>query len=343
MNRDNEQVELRSEQAFADLLGSASPRLTPPAADEAQVRDAVCTEWQGLMQRRSRRRHLTSIALAASVLIAVFAGLGLLRNPMESFGAQQVATIGRQFGPVIIRTQDEVARHSVSLIKGSDVVETRSDAGLELGWHDGGSLRLDESTVVVFEAVDQIYLQTGRVYFDSVNSPLSSRVERSGLVELRIRTDSGVVSHLGTQYMIEANADGLTISVREGEVSYEGMRSVAKAGQKLKISTDGSIEIEETEVYGDEWQWIGKTAPAVSLGGRRVAEALAWVGRETGRSIKYATPAAETIASNFSLIGFNAETNLNPVRALFIFAEVADLNVHIDGGEIVVYERTPEK
>jgi hypothetical protein len=143
--------------------------------------------------------------------------------------------------------------------------------------------------------------------------------------------------------MIEANADGLTISVREGEVSYEGMRSVAKAGQKLKISTDGSIEIEETEVYGDEWQWIGKTAPAVSLGGRRVAEALAWVGRETGRSIKYATPAAETIASNFSLIGFNAETNLNPVRALFIFAEVADLNVHIDGGEIVVYERTPEK
>ena len=343
MNRDNEQVELRSEQAFADLLGSASPRLTPPAADEAQVRDAVCAEWQGLMQRRSRRRHFSSIALAASVLIAVFAGLGLLRNPMGSFDTQQVATIGKQFGSVIIRTQDEVARHSISLIKGSDVVETRSDAGLELGWHGGGSLRLDESTVVVFEAVDQIYLQTGRVYFDSVNSPLSSRVERSGLVELRIRTDSGVVSHLGTQYMIEANADGLTISVREGEVSYEGMRSVAKAGQKLKISTDGSIEIEETEVYGDEWQWIGKTAPAVSLGGRRVAEALAWVGRETGRSIKYATPAAEAIASNFSLIGFNAETNLNPVRALFIFAEVADLNVHIDGGEIVVYKRTPEK
>lgn len=343
MNSENEQTELRSEQAFADLLGSASPRPMPPAADEVQVRAAVHAEWRSLMQRRSRRRQFTSLALAASVLLAVFAGFGLLRDPVGSFAAQQVATIGKQFGPVIIRTQGEIAGDAVALIKGSDIVETRADAGLELGWHDGGSLRLDENTIVVFEAIDQIYLQKGRVYFDSVNSPLSSRVNRSGPVTLRIWTDGGVVQHLGTQYMLEANTDGLTISVREGEVSFDENKGLATAGQKMAITVGGSVNVEETDVYGDEWQWIENTAPAVKLGGRPATEGLAWVGRETGRSIEFVTPAAEAVANSASLIGFNAETNPNPVRALFMIAEMVDLNIQIDGGVIVVREITPEK
>ena len=342
MNSNNEQAELQSEQAFAELLGCVSPRPTPPIADEAQVRTAVHAEWRSLIQHRSRRRQFISMALAASVLLTVFTALNLLRDPMGSFGAQQVATIGKQFGPVVIRTQGEIVRDTVASIRGSDVVETLADAGLELSWHDGGSLRLDENTTVVFEAINQIYLKKGRVYFDSVDNPLSFGVGHSGLVELQIRTDSGVVRHLGTQYMLEATADGLIISVREGEVSFDGNKGLAKAGQQLAISHSGRIGIEETDVYGDEWQWIQKTAPAVSLGGRRVAEALAWVGRETGRSIEYATPAAEAIASDFSLIGFGAETNLNPSRALYMFAEMADLNVRIEGGVIVVRERTFE-
>ena len=130
MNSDNERAEFRSDQAFADLFDSASPRPMPPVADEAQVRDAVYAEWQGLMKARSRRRHFSSMALAASVLLAVFVGLGLLRDPTESFRAQQVATIGQQFGPVIIRTQGEIAGSDVASIKGSDIIETRSDAGL---------------------------------------------------------------------------------------------------------------------------------------------------------------------------------------------------------------------
>lgn len=343
MNSDDNQAELRSEQAFAELFGNAAPRAAPPTADEAQVRDAVYAEWRGLMQRRSRRRRFTSYALAASVLIAVFAGLGLLRDPSVSFGIQQVATIGKQFGLVIIRTDGEGVREAAVSVRGDDIVETLASAGIELGWHDGGSLRLDENTIVVFEAIDQIYLQKGRIYFDSVNSPLSSRVKKSGPVELRIRTDDGVVQHLGTQYMLEVNSDGLAISVREGKVSIDGARGVATAGQQLSILAGGIMETKETNVYGDQWQWIEKTAPAVKLGGRRVVEALAWVGRETGRSIEFSTPVAEAIANKESLVGFNVETNLNPARALYIFAEMADLQVRVDGGIILVRERTLEE
>ena len=148
MNSNDERAESRSEQAFVELFGNASPRPTPPTADEVIVRDAVHAEWQTLMQRRSRRRNVMSMALAASVLLTVFAGLSLLRDPMESFGAQQVATIGEQFGPVIIRTQGEIAGETVASIRGSDTVETLSDAGLELGWHGGGSIRLDENTKI---------------------------------------------------------------------------------------------------------------------------------------------------------------------------------------------------
>ena len=334
MERNKELKELRSDEAFAELLGKATPRSAPPAADEALIREAVHAKWQLISGRHVRRRHITSFALAASVLLAVFATLNLLRDPVSDIRNQKMATIEKQFGDISVnaRIAGDV---EMAVIEGGAVVETGSGSGLALGWHDGGSLRIDENTMVVFEAVDQIYLEYGRVYFDSEQGPLASQPAKSGAVEFSIRTDHGVLRHLGTQYMARVDADALVISVRDGVVSIDGnVIARASAGQQFAISASGSLTINDTNGV-DDWEWVERSTPTVNLDGRMVAEALAWVSRESGRTIHYASDGAEMLAKQAQLRG---DMELPPTRALEIFMMTVDLNARIEGDVIVVNE-----
>ena len=334
MDRNKELKELRSDEAFAELLGKVPPRSAPPAADEALIREAVHAEWQLVSGRHVRRRHITSFALAASVLLAVFATMNLLRDPVSDFRTQQMATIEKQYGDISVnaRIAGDV---EMAVIEGDAVVETGSESGLALGWHDGGSLRIDENTMVVFEAVNQIYLAYGRVYFDSREGPLSLQPAKIGAVKLSIRTDHGVVRHLGTQYMTQVGADELVISVREGVVSIDGhVTARASAGQQFAISGSGELSISETNGIND-WEWVEDATPAVNLNGRFVAEVLEWVSRESGRSISYASEGAERLANQAQLRG---DMELPPTRALEIFMMTVDLNARIEGEVIVVSE-----
>ena len=334
MERNEESNELRSEEAFAELLGKSPPRLSPPAEDEALIRRALHAEWQQVTAGNVRRRQITTFALAASVVLAVFATLNLLRDPVVDIGSLRLATVDKQFGELSVNSRIANAGQ-VAAIKGSDVVETRSDSGLALGWYDGGSLRLDENTMVVFEAANQIYLKNGRVYFDSETGPLSSQPASSGAVDLSIRTDHGVLRHLGTQYMTKVDGDELVISVREGVVSIDGnVTARASAGQQFAISASGELSIDDTNGV-DDWEWIERSTPAVNLDGRLVAEALAWVSRESGRTIQYASVEAELLARTETLHG---DFDMEPSRALEIFMMTVDLNARKEGEVIVVSE-----
>ena len=329
----NKQLEAPgSDEAIAELLGTASPRAPPPAADEALIREAVHAEWQIVSGGHVRRRNFTYFAIAASVLLAVFATLNLLRDPVGDFGSRQMATIEKQFGEINVNDQ-LVNAVQMAAIKGGDVVETESESGLALGWHDGGSLRLDEQTVVAFEANNQIYQQRGRVYFDSEAGPLSARPASSDAVELAIRTEYGVVRHLGTQYMTEVGVDQLVVSVREGMVSINGKARATK-GRRFVISGSGVLSIGDTNGV-DDWEWIEKSTPAVNLDGRLVHEGLEWVSRESGRTIKYASAEAESLARTKELRG---DFDMEPSRALEIFMMMVDLNARQEGEVIVVSE-----
>lgn len=324
--------ELGSDEAFAELLSAASPRSAPPEAEAALIRAAVHAEWQRVAAGRTRRRHIASFALAASVLLAVFATLNLLRDPIDDFRLQQVATIAKQFGDVVVNDQVAGSRQA-AMVHGRDIVSTGSASGLALDWHDGGSLRLDENTMVEFEAGNQIYLQRGRVYFDSQAGPLSAQAAGGDAVEFAIRTDYGTVRHLGTQYMANVGSGELVVSVREGMVSIGGTVRATK-GQQFAISRAGVLTASDTNGV-DDWGWVEKSSPAVNLHGRLIHEALEWVSRESGRTIQYTSAGAEALARTESLKG---DFEFEPSRALEIFMLTVDLTARIEGTVIVVSE-----
>ena len=317
------------------LLRQASPRPAPPAADRQHVREAVRAEWRDQIRRRRRRRHIQVFALAASVLVAVIAAIATL-GPLPPTPVQ-VARVERSHGAVyLLGEQSELSALPASnVIVAGQSVMTGDDAGLGLAWQNGGSLRLGENTRIEFRAPDTVLLRSGRAYYDSDESLLATNAARRAAAQLRIETPHGSVRHVGTQFMTFTDDEGLTVSVREGEVLVRTRyyEQSAGAGQQLKVSGSARPSIVDIRGYGPAWDWVESTAPAAALDGRTVREFLGWVARETGLALEFEDEAAARLASKETLRG---TVDTEPREALRVWMLGVDLEWRIEDGAIRV-------
>ena len=322
MNRTDQEQDLRSERALEDLLGKAEPRQIPPQQDEELIRDVVHAEWDQVVNRRLRTRRVTQFALAASVILAFFAGLNVLRGPLHGDQLQQVANIEKQFG-------------IITMLNDGHVVKTGQESGLTLAWNDGGSLRLDQSTQIEIESSSEIYLYSGRLYFDSMPSGVPTVIADRGKAKLTIRTDVGTVRHFGTQFITQTNGDELSVLVREGRVSVEGtdVNETAAAGQKLTVTGNGRMLVDKVEASGGDWQWIEKTSPSFTLDNRPIIEFLTWVSRETGQPLRFESKRAEQVVRTEDLRGV---VEMEPSRALRTYMQSVAVSWRIEDGVIVI-------
>ncbi len=322
MNRMNQEQDMRSERALEELLGKAEPRPLPPQQDEEQIRQAVRAEWDRVTRRRIRTRRVTQFALAASVLLAVFASFNALRGPFDGNKLQQVASIEKQFGVITILSDDQA-------------VETGAESGLTLAWNDGGSLRLDQNTHLEFESGSEIYLRSGRIYFDSMPSGIPTVITDSGNAKLTIRTDAGTVRHYGTQFITQIDGDELRVLVREGRVSFEGARveKIASVGQKLTVARNGQPTVDAIELTGGDWQWIEKTSPSFTLDNRPIIEFLTWVSRETGQPLRFDSRLAEQVVNTKELRGV---VEMEPRLALRTYMHSVAVSWRYEDGFIVI-------
>ena len=325
MNRINQKQDLRSERALEELLGKAEPRPLPPQQDEELIRQAVHAEWDQVTSRRVRTRRFTQFAIAASVLLAVFASLFVLRGPFDGIELQQVASIEKQFGVI-------------TMLSDGHAVETGAESGLTLAWNDGGSLRLDQNTHVEFESGSEIYLQSGRIYFDSMPSGIPTVITNPNMAKLTIRTDAGVVRHFGTQFITQTDGDELSVLVREGKVTVEGQsfEETVAVGKKLTVTRNGQTTVYDIKLSGGDWQWIEKTSPSLMLNNRPIIEFLTWVSRETGKQIDYESASAKQVVMTEELRGVREVVHDEPSYALDLYMPLTGLTWRTENDAIVI-------
>ena len=321
MSSMNDEQDIRSEEALRVLFEHVSRRLQPPVRDEEEIRRAVLVEWRRSTRKRQRRNQFMYWALVASVLLAVFLGL---RTPLGPTTPVLVATIEKSVGEAILRQHAAVARiishdQPPNIMSGQTVI-TGAEAALSLSWSKGGSLRVDRETELIFISPTVVELVVGRIYFDSGLVAVGG----AGKSSLTVNTDIAVVRHVGTQFMTRILDDSLTVSIREGAVSIEGVRydGTATAGQRIEIQADGAYENDAEPGYGADWIWVEAIAPSLNLDGWTILEFLNWVSRESGRPLKFETASARTIAASEELRGI---VDVEPTRALTIFLQTTDL------------------
>lgn len=336
MNLTGNHEAVRNDDAVEALLEQASPRPTPADKDEEMIRAAVLSEWQAVTGQRRTRRRVAHFAIAATVLLGVAVTFNALQ--VSGIAPVQVATIAKSHGSIHVRGEGSQMHelHDLTSITSGQLIITNHDSGIGLAWGNGGSLRIAADTRIEFVAGDEVFLHSGRIYFDSIPSELiADKTRNSGDARLRIVTIHGTVTHLGTQYMTSVSGSELTVSVREGEVSVDGNYHDQKAlaGQQLSIAGSARPSITNFPRYGPAWDWIEEVSPDVETDGRSVYAFLHWAGRETGLRVEYPDEATKQVAQEVML---NGRANLKPRVALEFWLESTNLNWYVDRGTIKV-------
>jgi hypothetical protein len=320
--------------ALEDLLRHASPRPAPESVAVAKAKAALREEWRDVTGKRQKRRRVMQYAIAATMLLGAFVAINVLRLPTVE--VVQVASIAKSFGSVYL-----LGEHSELLdtpdrsnVFSGQTIVTGDEAGLALAWGLGGSLRVDENTRIQLSDNSSVYLEAGRIYFDSQNATLITGIDAGDNPKFTVRTDLGDVRHLGTQYMTEVGLDTLVVSVREGEVSIDGKfhdETVASGEQAILAGRQIPTILSVTPI-GEMWDWINSTTPVTDVDGRSLHEFLVWVCREMGLKLQFEGQ-AEAVAHVAILKG---KVDTEPADALRLRLATADLRSRIEGGVIYI-------
>ena len=297
MNDTNEARD-REDPAIAALLQRVGARPRPGDAVARQVQDAVEAEWRDLVAARrsghTRRRWLAAAASVAAVAVGAW-----LVWPAARVAPVTVATLGPVVGEVELRDGDGPWRTVATggAVTSESTLRTGRGGLAAVAMANGVQVRLDSGTQLAMNEHGSARLVGGAVYVDAG----SARDQAQPFV---VDTPVGSVTHLGTQYVARLDGRTLDVAVREGRVELRdgGQAFVAGAGERLTVR---GTEVARGTISptAPQWDWIGDVTPPYSIEGRTVAEFLTWAGRETGRSVVFATPADATLAERVTLSG----------------------------------------
>jgi ferric-dicitrate binding protein FerR (iron transport regulator) len=333
MNR-NDQADTTNPDALEELLRITPVRQRPPAKDAAAIHASVHAAWR--QEVHAHRGTRTRWAWAAAAVLAITLATFILRQPgTDPAPTVQLAQVEGLTGTVIARQGSEkVALNSNAGLVTGQVVTTLSDSRLTALWSGGIRLRFDQQTEFEAISTNELQLSAGRVYVDTS--------EATAGTSLVIITPEGAVRHIGTRYQVRVDRALTEVWVREGQVVLEPARhdtvSRVASGQRLAAQGDGSVTVTLAPTWGEVWAWVDAATPPFRIEGRSVAELLDWMARESGRSLVFASPEAQSEAKAVRLHG---DLQLGVEDAVPVINETTDFRARIDGERIEVSIRKP--
>jgi ferric-dicitrate binding protein FerR (iron transport regulator) len=315
-----------SEDLLAEMLRKAGPRAGIPRGTEERLRAAARA---ALIRKRSGRRRaqgLRMLAAAASLVLLVWAVRTVPRQGTS--GTPVVATVEYSTAaPEVSDRGDVVLDQEISTSEGQ-VLALRASTG--------HSIRLAPGTRARFTDMQSLELLAGAVFVDSGPDFNDDSGDSSSTAALSIQTPFGVVTELGTRYVVDVAESRLAVRVRGGsvEVESDSGRHRAEAGFQLTVGGDGAASLERTLPFGEGWEWVLDAAVAPEIDGRPLSVLLDWVVRETGWSLEFDDPQTAARAPEIVLRG--SIEGLSPEDALAAILPTCALAHRVSSGKVIV-------
>jgi hypothetical protein len=127
------------------------------------------------------------------------------------------------------------------------------------------------------------------------------------------------------------------VRVREGEVLLQrgAAHRRGRAGAQISIDVNGIASSAAIAADDPAWRWVNQLVAAPDIDNQPLTTLLAWVARETGVAVRYATPAIERRASGTILHG--SIRGLEPLEALSAMLATTDFRHEVlADGTIVI-------
>lgn len=319
------------------LLREVGPRDMPSADVEAAVRRAVHGEWRDMIDQRARRKRWVGYGMAAGVAAVLLSAALLFRQTAAPIAQPAlVAAIVRvhdetNAGVVQASTDGSLWRdvRAGELLKSGTQLRTDAATRAALDFGNGLSMRIDSGSLLTLASAERAELVRGRLYIDAPpnrHAPLT------------VQTRFGAIEHLGTQYQAGVTDETLVISVREGRVALAagGNSLQVDAQESIELAVGGAVTRQSIAPNDADWQWVTQVAPAFDIENATLADFLAWVARETGRKLTYATDEVRRQSEALTLRGSIA--GLDPNEALAAVLATTEFKFTADGAGISVYK-----
>lgn len=335
MTTNDQELRPGEEDALKGLLREMAPEAEPPPEVRERIRRVVAAEWRVAVTPvpipATRGWQRPAWLLAAGLAVAAVT-LGVFQSGTPT-PAPVVATLTRLSGAVEagVGAGWQPVNAGQSLSVGQQLVTgPQGKAALTLA--RGVTLRLDTDTRIALAGIDRLVVERGAVYLDAGDRPSAGQ-------SVRIDSTFGSTRHLGTQYEVRVTPEQMLVSVREGQVEMAGAarlqtRVVAQAGEQLAIGTTGAVTRRAVDQRDPRWNWIADVTPPYAIEDRRLSEFLAWVCRETGRELVFASPQVKVAAEEIILRGSVA--GLSPDDALAAVMATTDLSYSDDNGRLTI-------
>ncbi|MGQ0428932.1 MAG: FecR family protein [Gammaproteobacteria bacterium] len=319
----------KSQDLVESLIRAAGRRAQPPEDARQEVLAAATAAFR---RKTTRRRETMWMLWAGAAAVLVFAVALMFQWSRPGAERGELARIERAIGGVERATGDvwqHVGESSAPLTSGMKL-RTQAGARAGLALAGGASLRLAADTEIMLDSPGSLYLGRGTVYLDHRGSVGTG---------YRIETPAGIARDLGTQFELSVADGTLRLRVREGLVEIEraGQTLRGSAGEQLEINALGGVLRSPIAPDAAAWHWAEALAPAPDIDGRPAIELLAWVARETGRTLHFADPAVRLRAERVVLHG-NIR-HLVPLEALDVMLATTDLEYALNEGRIEVRTR----
>lgn len=286
------------------LLRMADPGPVPPGDGAAQLKAVLRPIWQATLQPRRARRRRVAFAGASLAAAAAVAALVLFWPAEAIRPLLPVGTVERVEGLAATLSAPDQPPATIRPAGAREIapfqrIDTGDATRVAVRLSHGGSLRLDQGTSVILESAESLLLLQGAAYLDT----------DGGRASVRVRTPLGTARDIGTRFEVRLAPRVMTVRVRSGLVAVDSAGSIeVRGGMQGVFVPDGEPVLTPIAPDASAWEWAQTIAPPFTLEGRTAAEFMEWVGRETGRTISYASEEARRRATASVLHGDLAET-----------------------------------
>lgn len=307
-----------SRDPLARLIHDAGRREAPPAEMYQRALRAATEVWQAKVRLRRSR----NLVVLAACFVALAVGAALLVGSFDAPPATStpIAHVDRVVGDVRFRPAPSEPWRSLheerTALQVAAVVRTEPASALALRFGEV-SVRIAGGSEVVLESPSRLQLNSGRVYIDTG--------AREGVSQLLVITEIASVADVGTQFEVLYQYGRYRVRVREGHVllHHGEQRERRSAGDQVSIDPGGRVSIGSIAADDPEWRWVQSLTSAPDIDDQPLTVLLAWVARETGLAVRYATPAIERKATATVLHG--SIRNLEPLEALGVMLATTDM------------------
>lgn len=337
------EVDPREERLIGRLIHSSGRGPQPPPGARERVYATVRAEWQRHIREATPARERQLIgdswlgsflrpAFAVSAIAVIAVGMAIflfLREPAAP-SVVQIASVEKLVGTVTSTpagTESGTGMTEGIMLFAGQRIHTAADGGIALVFASGESVRLDNNTSARL-AEAGIELETGAVYVDSEGNP---DIASAMIVTSRF----GNVRHIGTQYEARVQNAGIRVRIREGTVEIEAESRDLRglAGEEIVVPVTGAVLRNEIAPTDEAWQWTERLAALPESPGYVLTDLLAWVARQTGRDVRFASARSRLSADQLMLRGLGG---LSPQETLDVIASTTTIALTVTADSLII-------